>query len=97
MIFLNQLMQGVFLGGYYALIACSLSFMFGVMRIVNLAHGSLVVLAAFLLFVLAEQARHVAVGSALIVVMPAMAVARLAAATAGAATAACAADCWCRC
>ena len=56
MIFLNQLIQGTFLGAYYALVACSLSFLFGVMRIVNLAHGSLVVLAAFLLFVLADRA-----------------------------------------
>ena len=43
-IFLNQILQGVLLGGYYALIACGLSFMFGVMRIINLAHGSLAVL-----------------------------------------------------
>ncbi len=56
MIFLNQIVQGVLLGGYYALIACSLSFLFGVMRIVNLAHGSLAVLAAFMLFVLADRA-----------------------------------------
>ncbi len=55
MIFLNQLLQGVFLGGYYAMIACSLSFLFGVMRIVNLAHGGIVVLSAFLLFVLADR------------------------------------------
>ena len=40
------------LGGYYALIAAGLSFMFQVMRIINLAHGSLAVLAAFALFVL---------------------------------------------
>ena len=41
MIWLNQIIQGVLLGGYYALIACGLSFMFSVMRIINLAHGSL--------------------------------------------------------
>ena len=40
---LNQLLQGVLLGGYYALLACGLSFMFGVMRIINLVHGSLAV------------------------------------------------------
>ncbi len=44
----NLIAQGVLLGGYYALIACGLSLMFGVMRIVNLAHGDLAVLAAFL-------------------------------------------------
>ena len=55
MIWLNQLTQGLMLGGYYALLACGLSFMFGVMRIINLAHGSLAVLAAYMLFVLAER------------------------------------------
>jgi branched-chain amino acid transport system permease protein len=55
MIWLNQIIQGVLLGGYYALIACGLSFMFSVMRIINLAHGSLAVLAAFMLFVLADR------------------------------------------
>ena len=47
MIVLNQIIQGVLLGGYYALIACGLSFMFGVMRIINLAHGALAILAAY--------------------------------------------------
>ena len=55
MIFLNQIIQGVLLGGYYALIACGLSFMFGVMGVINLAHGSLAVLAAYALFVLADR------------------------------------------
>lgn len=54
MIWLNQIIQGALLGGYYALIACGLSFMFSVMGIINVAHGSLAVLAAFGLFVLAE-------------------------------------------
>jgi branched-chain amino acid transport system permease protein len=71
-IFLNQLLQGVFLGGYYALIACSLSFLFGVMRIVNLAHGSIVVLSAFLLFVLADRF-ELSPWLALVLVVPAMA------------------------
>ena len=52
---INQLVQGVLLGGYYALIACGLSFMFSVMRIINLAHGSLAVLSAFGLWLLAER------------------------------------------
>jgi branched-chain amino acid transport system permease protein len=47
--FINQVLQGVMLGGFYALTACGLSFLFGVMRIINLAHGSLAVLAAFLM------------------------------------------------
>ena len=55
MILLNQMIQGVLLGGYYAVIACGLSFMFNVMRIINLAHGSLAVLAAYALFVLSDR------------------------------------------
>jgi branched-chain amino acid transport system permease protein len=45
---LNAVVQGVLLGGVYALYACGLSLVFGVLRIVNLAHGDLTVLAAFL-------------------------------------------------
>ena len=55
MIWLNQVIQGVLLGGYYALIACGLSFMFGVMRIINLAHGDLAVLAAFLVWAIVDR------------------------------------------
>jgi branched-chain amino acid transport system permease protein len=73
MVWINQLLQGVLLGGYYALIACGLSFMYGVMRIINLAHGSLAVLAAFALFVLADQ-YDVSPFLGLLIVLPAMAV-----------------------
>ncbi len=73
MIWLNQVVQGVLLGGYYALIACGLSFMFGVMGIINLAHGSLIVLAAFGLFVLAEYF-GVSPFLGLVAILPAMAV-----------------------
>jgi len=54
-ILINQIVQGVLLGGYYAVIACGLSFMFGVMKIINLAHGSLAILSAYGLFVLADR------------------------------------------
>lgn len=47
MTWVNQILQGIMLGGYYALLACGLSFMFGVMRIINLAHGTLAVVAAY--------------------------------------------------
>ncbi len=50
MTWVNALVQGILLGGLYALFACGLSLMFGVMRIVNLAHGDLAVLAAFLAY-----------------------------------------------
>ncbi|MCR6032821.1 branched-chain amino acid ABC transporter permease [Nocardioides sp. zg-579] len=52
---LNAVVQGVLLGGQYALIACGLSLVFGVMRIVNLAHGALAVAAAYLTLLVVEQ------------------------------------------
>ncbi|CAB3799269.1 branched-chain amino acid ABC transporter permease [Pararobbsia alpina] len=55
MSWVNQILQGVLLGGFYALLACGVSFMFGVMRIINLAHGSLAVVAAYGVFWLAER------------------------------------------
>ena len=45
---LHAIIQGVLLGGLYALFATGLSLIFGVMRLVNIAHGDLIVLAAFL-------------------------------------------------
>ena len=44
---INAIVQGVLLGGLYALFAAGLSLIFGVMRLVNIAHGDLIVLAAF--------------------------------------------------
>ncbi len=46
----NAIVQGVFLGGLYALFACGLSLLFGVMRIINLAHGDLAVLGAYVVW-----------------------------------------------
>lgn len=43
----NTIIQGILLGGLYALFAAGLSLIFGIMRLVNLAHGDLIVLAAF--------------------------------------------------
>jgi len=48
LVWVNAIVQGILLGGLYALFACGLSLMFGVMRVVNLAHGDLAVLAAYL-------------------------------------------------
>ena len=70
---INQIIQGVLLGGYYALIASGLSFMFSVMRIINLAHGSLAVLAAFALFVLADRF-GISPFLGLLIVLPGMAI-----------------------
>lgn len=49
MIWLDTLVQGILLGGLYALFAAGLSLVFGIMRLVNLAHGDLIVLAAYLI------------------------------------------------
>ena len=69
----NALVQGTLLGGLYALFAAGLSLIFGVMRLVNIAHGDLIVLAAYLgLSVTAVLGIHPLL--ALIVVAPAMAI-----------------------
>src|SRR3954449_11640175 len=44
---LDAIIQGILLGGLYALLATGLSLMLGVMRLVNLAHGDLAILCAF--------------------------------------------------
>lgn len=69
---LNAILQGTLLGGLYAMFAAGLSLIFGVMRLVNIAHGDLIVLSAYL-------ALTVAVGLglnpmlALVIVVPLMA------------------------
>jgi len=52
---LNAVLQGVFLGAFYAVLACGLSIMFGVMRIINLAHGDIAVLGAYLIYFIVER------------------------------------------
>jgi branched-chain amino acid transport system permease protein len=47
---INPIVQGVLIGGLYALFAAGLSLIFGVMRLVNIAHGDLIVLAAYMAF-----------------------------------------------
>ena len=55
MAWVDTVLQGLLLGGLYALFATGLSLIFGVMRIVNLAHGDLSILAAFLAVVAVES------------------------------------------
>jgi branched-chain amino acid transport system permease protein len=70
---LNSVVQGTLLGGLYALFAAGLSLIFGVMRLVNIAHGDLIVLAAYLgLTVVTMLGLHPLL--ALIIVVPVMAV-----------------------
>ncbi len=47
---INSLAQGVLIGGLYALFAAGLSLVFGIMRVVNLAHGDLIVTGSFMTF-----------------------------------------------
>ena len=55
MIYVNAILQGIFLGAFYAVLACGLSLMFGVMRIINLAHGDVAVLGAYITFVIVDR------------------------------------------
>lgn len=47
MIWIDTIVQGILLGGLYALFAAGLSLVFGIMRLVNLAHGDMIIFAAF--------------------------------------------------
>lgn len=71
MTWVDAVIQGVLLGGLYAMFAAGLSLMFGVMRIVNLAHGALAVLAAYMAVTLADEAGF-SPFLTLLVVVPAM-------------------------
>ena len=56
MTWVNAVVQGALLGGNYALLAAGLSIMFGVMRIINLAHGDLAVLGTYVVWALLAHA-----------------------------------------
>jgi branched-chain amino acid transport system permease protein len=45
--FFQSLVLGLLIGGVYALLASGLTLIFGVMRVINIAHGSFLILAAF--------------------------------------------------
>ena len=73
MAWVNAIIQGVLIGGLYALFACGLSLMFGVMKVVNLAHGDLAVVAGYVAIgVIAVT--HIPVLWSLVIVVPLMAV-----------------------
>jgi branched-chain amino acid transport system permease protein len=55
-IWINQLLQGILLGGLYTLFATGLSLSAGVMRFVNIAHGDFIVLGCFALLMLTSAA-----------------------------------------
>jgi branched-chain amino acid transport system permease protein len=73
MAWVNAIIQGVLVGGLYALFACGLSLMFGVMKVVNLAHGDLAVVAGYIAIgVIAVT--HIPVLWSFVIVVPIMAV-----------------------
>lgn len=47
-VWIDAILQGILIGGLYALFAMGLSLMFGIMRLVNVGHGDMVILMAFL-------------------------------------------------
>jgi branched-chain amino acid transport system permease protein len=69
----NAIIQGVLTGGLYALFACGLSLMFGVMKVVNLAHGDLAVIAGYVAIGIITVT-HVPVLWSFVIVVPVMAV-----------------------
>ncbi|HEV3042575.1 MAG TPA: branched-chain amino acid ABC transporter permease [Roseiarcus sp.] len=71
MALVNILIDGVMVGALYALFAAGLSLIFGVMRLVNLAHGDLIVVAAYLILVVAERS-GLSIFFALAIVAPLM-------------------------
>lgn len=69
MIWVNVVVQGVLFGGFYALFACGLSLLFGVMRIINLAHGDIAVVAGYVAVFLVPEL-HVPEVWGFVVVVP---------------------------
>ena len=73
MVWVNQVIQGILTGGLYALFACGLSLMFGVMKVVNLAHGDLAVIGAYIALGVITVT-HIPVLWSFVIVVPVMAV-----------------------
>ncbi len=70
---LNVILQGVLIGGLYAMFPAGLSLIFGVMRLVNIAHGDLIVLAAYVALMV-TQSFGLDPLTSLLLVVPAMAI-----------------------
>ena len=71
-LWINVIIQGVLVGGLYAMFAAGLSLIFGIMRLVNIAHGDLIVLAAYLALVVSTSLGLNPIAS-LVIVVPLMA------------------------
>jgi len=66
---INVVVQGILIGGFYALFACGLSLMFGVLKVINLAHGDMAVVAAYVAVFLTPHL-HIPEVWAFLVVVP---------------------------
>ncbi|MCB1377448.1 MAG: branched-chain amino acid ABC transporter permease [Alphaproteobacteria bacterium] len=73
MVWINIIIQGILVGGLYALFAAGLSLIFGVMRLVNIAHGDLIVAVAFIAWTVVQGTGLNPLFSLIIVVPVAMA------------------------
>ncbi|HEX3936667.1 MAG TPA: branched-chain amino acid ABC transporter permease [Xanthobacteraceae bacterium] len=69
--FLNIFIQGSLLGGIYALFAIGLSLSFGIMRLVNIAHGDFIVLSGYVALVV-TQSTGLDPFTSLVIVVPVM-------------------------
>jgi branched-chain amino acid transport system permease protein len=70
-IIVEAIITGILTGGVYALMASGLTLVFGVMEIINIAQGALVILGAYLSFVL-QQYLNIDLFLGLLITMPAM-------------------------
>ena len=68
---LDAVITGILTGGVYALMASGLTLIFGVMDIINIAQGALVILGAYLSYVLQQQF-HLDLFLGLVITLPAM-------------------------
>ena len=48
--FVQAIILGLLIGGVYALMASGLTLIFGVMNVINIAHGAFLILSAFLTY-----------------------------------------------
>ena len=71
MLILQAIIDGILIGGFYALMAAGLTLVFGVMEIVNFAQGILVVLGAYLSYALYSHL-HIDPFVGLLITLPAI-------------------------